>query len=295
MGKISENRLIKVIVGPTGCGKSKTALKMAASYDSVIINSDSLQVYEDLPILTAQPEEKDKELCAHKLYGSVPFYEKMNARKWAETAAVSIERTFSEGKIPILVGGTGMYIKCLVDGISELPDVSEEIRQKALKLSKENYRKLCETVYKDDAELSRIIKPAQNRQMIRAYEILLQSGKSVRFFFEKPKKQFLAGVNYEFIMPDFNREALYTNINKRFIKMIENGAVEEVSTLLGKTDGQTGYSVFQAIGAMEITAYLRKQITLEEVIEISSRNSRRYAKRQITWFKNQKQNITYLR
>lgn len=291
---MKNNRIVKVIVGPTASGKSEKALDIANKYDSVIINADSLQVYEDLPILTAQPDATQRKSIPHEMYGIIPFHQKMDAQRWANEASHIIKKALNEHKTPIIVGGTGMYIKCLVDGISELPHIDENIRQTAIELSQKNYAKLCKIVYESDTKLQNLINPAQNRQMIRAYEILLQTGQSIRIFFEKPKRQFLNNVNYQFMMPTFERPLLYENINKRFEKMIESGALEEVSLLLEKTSGETNYSVFQAIGALEIVAYLNNELTLEQTIELSSLRSRRYAKRQITWFKNQIKNYTNL-
>ncbi len=291
---MNNKQIVKVIVGATASGKSKKALELADKYDSVIINADSLQVYEDLPTLTAQPNDIERKTIPHKMYGFMPFHQKINARMWANEASSLIKNALNKRKRPIIVGGTGMYIKCLVDGISELPHIDEDIRQTAIGLSKKNYQKLCEIVYKNDIKLQNLITPSQNRQMIRAYEIFLQTGQSIRTFFEKPKIQFLNNVDYQFIMPSIERISLYENINKRFKQMIKNGAIEEVSILLQKTSGKTNYSVFQAIGALEIVGYLKNELTLAETIDISAMKSRRYAKRQITWIKNQIKNHTVL-
>lgn len=288
---MNKERVVKIVIGPTASGKSEKALKIASKSDSVIINADSLQIYEDLPILTDQPNSQALQNVPHRLYGTTPFYEAMNASKWAHESANIVEQTLNEQKTPIIVGGTGMYIKCLTEGISELPIIDIKIREEAVDLSLKNYKKLYQIVYKNDEKLQKIIPPERKHQMIRAYETLMQTGQSIRTFFEKPKIYFLKDINYQFIMPLFDRSELYENINKRFRKIIENGAIDEVSRLLNKTSGKTNYSIFQAIGAREIVAHLGNELTIDEVVNISSMKTRHYAKRQVTWFKNQLKNM----
>lgn len=291
------NREVIIIGGPTASGKSTAALNLAISIkNGIIINADSLQVYKDLPILTAQPTllENKQSSIPHKLYGFVEYNEQMNATKWAKLAAQCINEAFLNGETPILVGGSGMYIKGLMEGFSPLPDINQSIREEAVALSKRDYSKLCDKVYQNDNTLKNTITTDKNRQMIRAYEILLQTGKSIRHFFEQPKVNFLKDVSYNYYLINCDRETIYNKINIRFKKMIDNGAINEVKTLLNKTSGSKNYPVFQAIGALEICNYLDSNYSIDEVIEISCTKSRRYAKRQITWFKNQVKNARIL-
>jgi tRNA dimethylallyltransferase len=266
-------------MGPTASGKSETAKK----HGGTIINADSQQVYEDIPILTSQPTAEDRSLIKHELYGFLKYNERINAVKWCEMAAKIIEKAIKERSHPIVVGGTGMYIKCLTDGISKLPDVPSEVRQETVNLASTKYKKLCETVYKSDDSLRKTITPDKHRQMLRAYEILLTSGKSIQFFFEQPKLQFLRNVEYETMIINVERQELYRRINERCKSMLKNGAIDEVKSLISKTDQRRSYPIFKAIGVLEICLYIDGKSNLEETFEKISRNTRRYAKRQMTW------------
>ncbi|MDR1488838.1 MAG: tRNA (adenosine(37)-N6)-dimethylallyltransferase MiaA [Holosporales bacterium] len=286
----SNLRNIKIIAGPTCSGKSDLAIDIATRFKGVIINADSLQVYRDLPILTAQTDPllfSEYEKIPHYLYGFLKYTEKINAVRWAKLASNLIKDAFQKGYTPIIVGGTGMYINILINGFSNIPIVSDKTRNVAIKLGETNYKRLCDIVYDNDKELQKIIKPEQNRQMIRAYEILLETGFSIRFFFEKGRIKFLEDVFYDIHITDVERSTLYKNIDNRFRWMINNGAIDEVRDLLKKTNNCKEYPIFQAIGATEIYDYLHGVLTKDDMIEKSCRNSRRYAKRQITWFKNQ--------
>jgi tRNA dimethylallyltransferase len=280
-------RKVVFVVGPTASGKSKIAIDVAKQKNGVIINADSLQVYNALPILTSQPSMIDTLEIQHVLYGFVPFYNKVNAFMWATNASRAIEDVLAQGKTPILAGGTGLYIKCLIHGMSDMPLVDDKIRLAANVLASQDYRTLCEAVYGNDANLRQFIKPENHRQMIRAYEILVQTGFSVRYFWNTTIKPFLKDVEHDFIVPNFVRSELYEKINDRFLKMIENGAIEEVESFAKATETPKKYAVFQAIGAVEIYSYLNGEYTFTEMIEASCARSRRYAKRQITWIKNQ--------
>ncbi|MDR2074791.1 MAG: tRNA (adenosine(37)-N6)-dimethylallyltransferase MiaA [Holosporales bacterium] len=277
-------RKVKIIMGPTASGKSKMALR----YGGTIINADSQQVYSDIPIVTSQPTEMDKSLAKHELYGFLKHNEQINAAKWCEMAAKIVEKSIEDEKIPVIVGGTGMYIKCLTEGISKLPVVPKEVRKEVSDLASTNYEKLCEIVYKNDESLRKTITSDKHRQMVRAYEILLTSGKSIGFFFAQPKIQFLKDIECETTIIKVERQELYKRINERCEKMLKNGAIEEVKSLLRKTDQRRDYPIFKAIGVSEICSYIDEKSTLEETFEKVSRNTRRYAKRQITWIHGMK-------
>ena len=279
---------IKIIAGPTASGKTKKVLEIASYKENVvIINADSLQVYREVPILTAQPSIEELNTAEHKLYGFISYRDdlRINAYGWAEKACLEINKAINEEKSVIIVGGSGMYILGLIEGFSYIPGVSEDIRESAILKSKNNYEDLCELVYKNDPNLRKIITKDMNRQMIRAYEILLQTGNSISFYWNFPKKKFLKDVDFEYdlIMPE--RTELYERINSRFLSMIDQGAVEEVEKLIEKTNGDTKYPAYQAIGVLEIKQYIQKDISYDDMIDRAQRNSRHYAKRQITWFK----------
>lgn len=281
---------VLVITGPTASGKTALAIEKANILNGVIINYDSLQVYKDLPILTAYPTQEEINSAPHKLFGYLEYKDNISVVDWAELAALKIRETLDNGKLPILVGGTGMYIDILIHGISPLPNISQEIRSKAIELSNNNFGELCNDVYKFDPKVKYIIKPENHHQMIRAWEVQNASNKSIYYFYSLPKQMFI-NAEFEFININIDRELLYNKINKRFDIMIQNGAIDEVELLMKKFNTSNyeslfkQYNIFKAIGAKEIVKYLNNEISYNNMIELSKQYSRNYAKRQITWFK----------
>lgn len=285
---------ILVITGPTASGKTALAIEKAQKLNGVIINYDSLQVYRDLQILTAYPTNTELSSATHKLFGYLKYSDNISVVDWVKSAVVEINDAWNTGKLPILVGGTGMYIEILIRGISPLPDIPPEIRSKAIELANNNFEKLCNDVYKFDSKLQDIIKPENHHQMIRAWEVQNASNKSILYFYSLPKQKFI-NTEFEFININVDREILYSKINKRFDIMIENGAIDEVKELLQKFNTRDNisnhetlfkkYNIFKAIGAKEIVMYLSNKMSYSNMIELSKQHSRNYAKRQITWFK----------
>ena len=281
---------ILIITGPTASGKTKLAIDKAQELNGEIINYDRLQVYKDLKILTAYPTTDELNSATHKLFGYLNYNENISVVDWAQTAAIEIQKTWNNNKLPILVGGTGMYIDVLINGISPLPDISEEIRNKATILAKNNFEQLCNDVYKFDPKVKNIIKPENHHQIIRAWEVQQASNKSIIHFYSLPKQRFI-NAKFNFISTNIDRETLYNKINKRFDLMIQNGAIDEVEALINKFNDNNydylfnKYHIFKAIGAKEIIKYLNNKINYNTMLELSKQYSRNYAKRQITWFK----------
>ncbi|MDR1333575.1 MAG: tRNA (adenosine(37)-N6)-dimethylallyltransferase MiaA [Holosporales bacterium] len=197
-----------------------------------------------------------------------------------------------KGKVPIIVGGTGLYVNVLIDGIAPLPTVSKNVREQVANM---DYNELCSELYKSDARLIEVIPRQRHHQVIRAYEVFLETGQSVLEFRSLQKKTFLENVQYECEVLSCEREVLYERIDRRFEKMLEMGAVEEVKRLLEVVEYERQqrdaifkkYPVFNVIGAREIVAYLDGDISLQQMKEAATLNSRHYAKRQITWFRHQ--------
>lgn len=285
-------RNVLVITGPTASGKTKLALEKAKELNGVIINCDSLQVYKDLKILTAFPSDEVLSQVSHKLFGYLNFDEKISAVEWAKSASEEIEKAFSIGKLPIITGGTGFYINILMNGISPLPQVSIKNRETANQLALSNFENLCNDLYKLDPKLRDILSKEKHHQLIRAYEIFLETGKSIMEFLNLPKVNFIKDVNFKIIKLLPERKELYKNIELRFNKMLQDGAIEEVKRLLNKINISDRnelfqYTIFKAIGAKEITFYLDGFMNFSQMRENALLSSRHYAKRQITWFRNQ--------
>ncbi len=257
-----------VVAGPTASGKSSLGLKMAHHLNGDIINADSMQVYQNLRILTARPNEEEMEGIPHHLYGFLGKDETCSVSFWVEKAACIIK----EVQNPIIVGGTGLYIDSLMNGLSPIPDVDPIIREQVRSMPLEEVRSLLKECEFQDPQRQR-----------RALEIQLSTGKAISYFQQLPRHKIIdADFTTFFLNPP--RPVLYHQCDVRFLNMLEQGAVEEVKTLmeLHPTGG-----VLKALGVHEIEAYLQGKNTKDDMIRQVSQSTRRYAKRQVTWFKHQ--------
>ncbi len=279
------------IAGPTASGKSAFALKVAAAYNGTIINADSMQVYKDLSVLTACPDEAEQAVVPHRLYGFLDGAEVCSVAFWADTAMKEINRAWAEGRLPILVGGTGMYFKVLLDGIAKIPDIPDDIRatvrEECSRFGSEVLHKELEE--KDSATAARLA-PGDSQRICRAIEVVRATGVPLSEWQKKTEpgpmqKHDLAGDVEKFIlMPD--REELYARCDRRFGLMLEQGGIEEVEALL-KRNLSAELPVMRALGVPSLAMYLSGEAPLEEASEHAKMHTRRFAKRQLTWFRNQ--------
>ncbi len=264
-----------VIYGPTASGKSALAIDIAKEKNGIIVNSDSLQVYKDLRILTACPPDEDLEQVPHFLYNVLYGNENCTAIKYIEMLKDLLE---TQEQLPIIVGGTGLYIKALIEGLSKTPDIPDEIRNKARTLP---FEEILAVVEENDPDFA--LKDEQ--RVRRAYEIFMASGKPYSYWRNLPPEKIL-DLDIELIKLIPEREILYDRCNRRFEIMLESGAIEEVKELLTKNYAPTA-TIMKAIGIDEIRRFLAGEITREEVITLASTKTRHYAKRQITWANSQ--------
>jgi len=283
---MSDSKII-IIGGATASGKSSLAVKLALDKDAVIINADSMQLYKELPIITAQPTAQEQQVISHKLYGTIQASEHCSVAKWINLARIEINEALAANKTPILVGGTGMYIKSLIDGLSEIPDISDEIKQFSTKLmekigAEEFHKKLSEI----DPIIANRLPTSDRQRMIRAYNVHQQTGITLSDWQKKPNKIFYPKESFKGIFLNIEREKLYDNCNKRFLKMLDEGALREVEQLM-KQNLNPNLPACKALGVPEITTYLTGEYEKEEMIEKAQTATRQYAKRQLTWFKNQ--------
>ena len=273
---------IILIYGPTASGKSDFAVKLAKKIKGEIINADSMQVYKDLKILTARPLKKNYQKIRHHLYGSQNGKFFFSTGDWLKLAKKKIHEIRKRKKIPILVGGTGLYFKALIEGLVEIPNVPLTLRNKVRKLQKEiGQKKFYKKLLKIDPLLIDKIKPTDTQRSIRAYEVKIFTKKSITEWYEKTKSDFKKKDFYKIII-DFHRPDLIEKINVRTTEMIEKGAILEVKSFL-KFKIPKDRSVSKAIGISEIKEYLKKKTDKESVIEKISIKTRQYAKRQMTW------------
>lgn len=273
---------ILIISGATASGKSDLALKLANEKEIAIINADSLQIYEGLPILSSQPSQAEQKKVKHFLYSHFKPNETSSVATWLKLVKASVEQIWSENKLPVIVGGSGMYISKLVDGISEIPEIDEEIRKNARELfdelGREEFQKKLIELGEDEI--------LDKQRLIRAYEVLEQTGKSIFWWQNQPLKKTFDEVDFLHVNLNPDRKKLYENCNSRFEKMLENGAMEEVQELInqGVSDEM---QISKTLGFFEIRDFMNGQITREKMLEIATQKTRNYAKRQLTWFRHQ--------
>jgi len=282
---MSQQKII-LVAGPTAAGKSGFALDLARKRRGTIINADAMQIYGGLPILSAQPDAKEQKEIPHELYGVLEPSEKSSVGKWVTLATTAIEKTFAAGGTPILVGGTGLYFKSLLGGLAAIPPIPDDVRETTQKLydeiGEESFRRKLTTL--DPETAARLAKNDRQRS-IRAYEVAVHTGKTIGYWHkQKSDSQQSWEIESHLLMPE--RETLYAACDHRFALMIEHGAIEEVKNLLQrKLDPQL--PAMKTLGVREITAYLLGEINLKDAISQTQQATRNYAKRQMTWFRNQ--------
>ena len=273
---------IILIYGPTASGKSDFAIKLAKKIKGEIINADSMQVYKDLKILTARPLKKNYQKINHHLYGFQNGKKSFSTGDWLKLATKKIYEIKNRKKVPILVGGTGLYFKALVEGLVEIPNVPEVFRNKVRKLQKKiGQQKFYKKLSKIDPLIINQIKSTDVQRSIRAYEVKSFTKKSIVEWYDDTRSDFKKK-DFHKLMIDFPRQDLIQRINARTIEMFKNGAPLEVKSFL-KLRISKDRSISKAIGVSDISEYLKKKTIKESVIEKISIKTRQYAKRQMTW------------
>ena len=270
---------IFIISGPTASGKSSLALQLADWRNIAIINADSLQIYEGLPILSSQPSASEQKKVAHFLYSYFKPYEISSVGKWLELVKSTVEQVIAAGKLPVIVGGSGMYISKLVEGISKMPAIDEAIKTEAIQL----YEKLGHDEFQKKFGEEKII---DKQRLIRACEVLLQSGKPISFWQNQAAEKIFPKANFTHVNLEIDRKKLYENCNLRFVEMLKQGAIEEVQNLI-KQGVRPDWQITKTLGFEEISQFLQGEIKEEKMLEIATQKTRNYAKRQLTWFRNQ--------
>ena len=273
-----------LLAGPTASGKSELAIYIAKKINGEIINADSMQVFKEIKILSARPE--DYKNIKHHLYGFVSVKKSFSTGEWIKYTEKKINEILKKKKTPIIVGGTGLYFKSLIDGIAQIPNISKAKRDKIIKLfnqigNDEFYKKLIKL---DPKCKNKIVKNDKQR-MIRFYEVKFYTKKSI-FDWQKNTKNNLKDINFKKIFLNFPREVLLVKIEKRFKKMVDQGAIKEAKKFqkLGVSKILTSNNI---LGLKEIMSYLEGKMTLKETVERSIIRTRQYIKRQMTWFRGQ--------
>ncbi len=276
------HRTCVILTGPTASGKTPFALALAHPLKGGLINADSMQIYDHLHILTARPSAEERRACNdYALDGVLSGHTKASTGWWVKEAAMTIESYFKRGLTPIVVGGTGLYLKSLVEGLSPVPDIPDDIRAFTRNLREIPF----EVLKKDLAATFPYTDFYQDPQrLLRAYEVYLATGKHIKDF---------QGMKTPTVRCDFitigllpNRDALYKKINERFDMMTKQGALEEVEALL-RMNLDPDHPILKATGVDAIKGYLSGHYNRQEMTEKGQQHTRQYAKRQVTWMKNQ--------
>ena len=275
-----------VVAGPTASGKSGLALRLAEEFDGVIVNADSMQVYQGVPILTAQPSAAEQERVPHRLYGVIAPERNCSAGIWRQMASEAVRTVWAEGKFPILVGGTGLYIRSLLEGLSPVPEIPDNVREESRALfaklgNGEFHARLAE---KDPVMAARL-DPANSQRLVRAWEVLAATGRSLADWQAEPREGGL-GADSRIVTVTPPREQLYANCDRRLEAMVQQGALDEVAAL-GKLHLDPALPVMKALGVAEFSAYRRGEATLPQALAAAQQATRNYAKRQLTWFRHQ--------
>ena len=276
-----ESKII-LIYGPTASGKSKFALKLAQKIDGEIINADSMQVYKELKVLSARPRKEDINKIKHHLYGFQSVKKNFSTGDWLKLAQKKIFEVKKRGKIPILVGGTGLYFKALTEGLVNFPKIPVQFRKKIRALHKNlGEKKFFLQLIKEDPLVRNHLIQSDTQRVIRAYEIKKFTNKSMYEWFKNTKSEFEKNDFFK-IYIDFPRTDLLVRIKERAVDMLDNGAVSEVKKFM-KLKVPKVKSANKAIGINEIKEFIKKKIKIEDVIDKISIKTRQYAKRQTTW------------
>ena len=273
---------IILISGPTASGKSKAALKIAKKLNGEIINADSMQVYKELKILTARPSKTDLNKIDHHLYGFRSVKKEFSSGEWLKLAKKNIKKIRDKNKIPVLVGGTGLYFKALTDGLVKIPKIPIPIRNKIRRMQNNlGQKKFYLKLLKIDPSVKNRIDPTDAQRSIRAYEVISISKKSIFEWYKKTKPSFKKE-QFIKIYLNYPKDKLINKISKRVDQMMKDGAIKEVKDFL-KLNLKSDSNIFKVIGIREIKDFIDKKTSMHDLKQNIVIKTRQYAKRQRTW------------
>lgn len=300
-----------MLMGPTGSGKSAAALALAARRPAVIINADAMQMVDGLRVITARPSIAEEAMAEHALYGVLQPHEPTTVANWLARVAPVIARAWEEGKLPLLVGGTGMYIKALMEGLARVPPVPEAVRDAVRAMPPEAVRA---ALAHEDPAMAAQLKPGDSQRNARALEVIRATGTSLAQWQAESTRPVFPMARYHRFVMAHGRAQLYARIDARFVGMMRAGALEEVRALMEVASRQSPVAgklfdpdvsladtitmlppIFRAHGVPELMAHLRGEMRLAEAIGKAQQNTRNYAKRQMTWLRNQWQGAMVVR
>lgn len=275
-----------LLAGPTASGKSARALQWAQAAGGAILNADSMQLYGDVPTLTARPDTADEARCPHLLYGHLGPRETWSVGEWLRAARPHIDAALAGGRPLCITGGTGLYFNALVHGLAEIPEIGDVARTTARGL----YEEAGETKFRDilkqhDPEAEARISPNDRQRLTRAYEVFVETGVSLTGWQGRGQAG-LDPAHYRLDILRPEREDLYARCDARLQVMLDHGALDEVQMLIDR-GLEDGWPIMRVLGLAEFAAHLRGRMPLADALALARRKTRNYAKRQMTWFRNQ--------
>lgn len=275
-----------LIAGPTASGKSSLALALARAIDAVIINADSMQVYRELRVLTARPGADEEAAAPHRLYGIASAAEAFSVGRWLELALAEAAEARQAGRVPIIVGGTGLYFQALTEGMAEIPDISGQARREArAKLEELGSAGLHSVLGEVDPVMAERLKPTDPQRIVRAYEVILSTGISLAEWQQRPATTPTLPQPWRGFVLNWPRAELYRRCDERLAAMLDQGAVDEVAGLAAM-DLDPALPAMKALGVPELIRLGRGDISRDDALAAAQQATRRYAKRQMTWFRN---------
>jgi tRNA dimethylallyltransferase len=284
---------IIVIGGPTASGKSWVARELAQTLGGVVINADSMQVYAELPVLTAQPDALAMAEVPHRLYGVMSVRESCSAGSWAELAWREIDAAAGAGLLPIIAGGTGLYLRTLMQGLAPVPEIPAAIRENTRALLQEQGPGALHARLRARDPMAAVrIRPSDRQRLVRAWEVLEATGRSL-LAWQAEGSTARPGGEFVTVVLSPERKSLYAAIDRRFAAMVDSGALAEARTLAGMALPEEAPAL-KALGLRELIDHLAGRADLAAAIAAAQQASRRYAKRQITWFRNQAKEANFI-
>ena len=283
-----------LIAGPTASGKSALALELAAELGGAVINANSMQVYRDLRVITARPTPEEAARAPHLLYGHVDAAENYSVGRWCVDAGAALVEAEQAERVPLVVGGTGLYFKTLTRGLAAIPPIPAEVRSAVRqRLKAEGIAPLYEELLRRDPATAQRLMPGDRARVSRALEVLLATGRSLADWHRQGMTPALDPGRAVKIFLAVERAELYRRIDARFDAMLAAGALDEVRTLAAR-NLDPSLPAMKAHGVPWLIRHLNGEITLAEAAEAGKRDTRRYTKRQVTWFRHQLPDWTFV-
>jgi len=275
-----------LILGPTAVGKSSLAMGLAEHFELEIVNADALQVYRGLDIGTAKPDAEDRQRVPHHLIDILDPSEPFSAGEFKRRAEPVLEAIHSRGHVPVVVGGSGFYLRTLTRGLSPIPEVPDAVRRQVTELcDEEGFEAVRRRLKELDPETAQRVKAEDTQRTLRALEVVLGTGRGLAEWWRREPPEAGPSVALKLGLT-LSRALLYDRIARRVDEMVAAGWVEEVSRLL-EGGGRPEWPAFQAIGYRQVVRHIRGEWSLEEALEDAARETRRFAKRQLTWFRKE--------